>query len=199
MKLSMPTLHIAVPEYINDSLPDSEHVFQSDEEKMSFTLELCRLNIEKGNGLGGPFSAAIFDRNSNKLVSVGVNRVVGLHNSTLHAEMVAYQMAEKLQQTFNLQAEGRSYELFTSGEPCAMCLGATPWAAPTRVVYAATAADIEKIGFNEGRKPEGGVCSLEKDGIAVEGPFMRAKAVDLLALYALKYPQAIYNGGANDQ
>lgn len=195
MKLSMPSLQIAVPEFINDSLPDSEHVFRSDEEKMSFTLELCRLNIEKGEGSGGPFSAAIFDRKSNKLVAVGVNRVVGLNNSTLHAEMVAYQMAEKLQQTFNLQAGGRSYELFTSGEPCAMCLGATPWAAPTRVVYAATAADIEKIGFNEGRKPEGGVSSLQQDNITVVGPFMRAKAVELLALYALKYPQAIYNGG----
>lgn len=199
MKLSMPTIQISVPDYINHALPDSDYIFRSDEEKMEFTLELCRLNIEKGNGLGGPFSAAIFDRNSNKLIAVGVNRVVGLANSTLHAEMVAYQMAENLEKTFNLQAEGRSYELFTSGEPCAMCLGATPWAAPTRVVYAATAADIEKIGFNEGRKPEGGVCSLEKDKIKVDGPFMRAKAIELLALYALKYPQAIYNGGTNDQ
>ena len=99
-----------------------------------------------------PQGSAIFERISPghaKLVSIGCNRVVPENNSLLHGETVAIQVAQSKLQCFSLREKG-NFELFTSCEPCCMCLGATLWSGVSRIVCAATKADASKIGFDEG-------------------------------------------------
>ncbi|WP_449357388.1 nucleoside deaminase [Alishewanella longhuensis] len=104
---------------------------------MALAIELSRQNVLRGTG--GPFGSAIFEVDSGKLISVGVNRVMPLSNSSAHGEMVAIMLAEQAVQSFSLAADGVKRELFTSCEPCAMCLGGTLWSGVKRLVCAATA------------------------------------------------------------
>src|SRR5213075_1983235 len=95
--------------------------------------------------------AAVFEAQSGRLVSVGMNSVVRLNNCTLHGEMVAFMMAQQRLKSFTLSAPGMPvHELFTSCEPCAMCLGATLWSGVKRVAYGATRDDATKLNFEEG-------------------------------------------------
>lgn len=104
---------------------------------MALAVELSKRNVTKNTG--GPFGSAIFD-GENRLVGVGVNRVVPLQNSALHGEMVAIMMAQRNLKTFTLP---RTCQLFTSCDPCAMCLGATLWSGVGRLVCAASKDDAQ--------------------------------------------------------
>src|SRR5437868_13108732 len=112
---------------------DLDRTFASDEDRMRLAIRISRDNVE--HKTGGPFGAAIFERNSGKLVAVGMNSVVRLHNCTLHGEMVAFMMAQQKVKSFTLSAPGMpEHDLFTSCEPCAMCLGAALWSGVKRIV-----------------------------------------------------------------
>ena len=157
---------------------------------MALAIELSKQNVERGTG--GPFGTAIFDRSSGQLLGVGVNRVVPLTNSTLHGETVAIMMAEKALGTFTLATDtGR--ELFTSCEPCAMCLGAVLWSGVNRLVCAGVAADARAIGFDEGPVFAESYQYLENAGIEVIRGFMQPKAKAVLDDYASSGGR-IYNG-----
>src|ERR1043166_3521623 len=137
--LALPKVHVEYPEWVT-SLVDWSRAFSSDEEKMRLAIEVSRANVERGTG--GPFGAAIFERDSGRLVAVGMNSVVRLNNCTLHGEMVAFMMAQQRVKSFTLNSPSLpAHELFTSCEPCAMCLGATLWSGVRRVVYGAGRED----------------------------------------------------------
>src|SRR5262245_44499150 len=72
---------------------DWRAAYATDEAKMRLAIAVAKENVIKRTG--GPFGAAIFERQSGALVSVGMNSVVRLHNSTLHAEMLAIMLAEQ--------------------------------------------------------------------------------------------------------
>ena len=117
-----PVIHIEYPDWV-DSVIDWDRTYHGDEERMRLAIAVARENVERGTG--GPFGAAIFNA-SGHLVSVGMNSVVRFNNCTLHGEMVAFMMAQKRVRSFTLSAPHLPvHELFTSCEPCAMCLGAT--------------------------------------------------------------------------
>lgn len=126
--------------------------YTTDEEMMKVAIDLSRHNVNEGTG--GPFGCAIFETDKksgkSKIFSVGANRVTTLNNSTLHGEMVAIQFAQKKLKNFVLKdTKGdKEYCLFTSCEPCAMCLGGTFWSGVSRMVCAATKADAEAIGVS---------------------------------------------------
>ena len=147
---------------------------------MDFTIKLAQQNIKQQTG--GPFAAAIFDLKNRQLLAVGVNIVVPSHNSTNHAEMTAIILAQQSLQTFNL-AEHGDFELLTSCEPCAMCFGAMPWSGIKHLAYAATSADAESIGFDEGSKHPNWIAELEKRGINVTPEILRDKAAQVLKDY----------------
>ena len=155
--------------------------FVDDRAKMHLAIHLSKQNIEQQTG--GPFGAAIFDTKDNTLVSLGVNIVTNANCSVLHAEMVAIMLAQGELGTFDLSTKGR-YELFSSTEPCAMCLGAIPWSGVSRVVTAATEADAEAIGFNEGHKPDAGIDVLMESQIEVLTELLRSNANAVLQQYA---------------
>ncbi|MEO3866929.1 nucleoside deaminase [Rheinheimera fenheensis] len=182
------TLHL--PDWV-DEVVDWDKTYRSDEEKMALAVELSRQNVLRGSG--GPFGSAIFAIDSGKLLSVGVNRVVPLHNSTAHGEMMAIMLAEHKLQSFSLAADGIKRELFTSCEPCAMCLGGTLWSGVKRLVCAATADDARAIGFDEGPVYDSSYAYLQQAGVEVVRMVLRDEAKAVLDNY-LSRGGAIYNG-----
>lgn len=151
-------------------------------ERMDFVIAASRRNVEEQTG--GPFAAAVFESESGKLVSLGMNLVVTQGLSVLHAEIVALSLAQRKLNSFDLGGEGMPlHELFISAEPCAMCLGAIPWSGVTRVVTAARDEDVRRIGFDEGAKPRNWQESLSGRGIEVVGNVKRDEAVAVLEMY----------------
>jgi tRNA(Arg) A34 adenosine deaminase TadA len=104
-------------------------------------IELSQLGMESGQG--GPFGCVIVK--DGKIVGEGSNAVTSSNDPTAHAEVVAIRDACKNLNTFQLDG----CILYTSCEPCPMCLGAIYWARPEKVFYANTREDAAAIGFDD--------------------------------------------------
>lgn len=114
----------------------------SDDEKfMRRAIQLAKEGMN--NDLGGPFGAVIVKNNS--IIAEGNNNVTSKNDPTAHAEVVAIRKAcEKLN---SFQLDGCT--IYTSCEPCPMCLGAIYWARPARVVYGCNRQDAANINFDD--------------------------------------------------
>lgn len=145
---------------------------------MRLAITAAERSIDDG---GGPFGAVILDGRRH-IVAVGANRVIPARASCLHAEMLALLRAQQRLGTHDLGREG-ALTLFTSCAPCAMCLGALPFAGVAGVVCGARAEDAEAAGFNEGAKPADWVSALQQRGISVTTDFLREEAVAPLLRY----------------
>jgi guanine deaminase len=108
---------------------------------MSRAIQLSLENIRSGRG--GPFAAVVVK--DGKIIAEGANCVTSTNDPTAHAEVVAIREACKSLGTFEL----KGCEIYTTCEPCPMCLGAIYWARPERVYFANTAADASKAGFDD--------------------------------------------------
>ncbi len=184
------SLSLTLPGWV-DKLIDLERPYPTDEEKMSLVNSLASQNVT--NHTGGPFGAAIFERTNHRLVAPGVNLVVPASNPTAHAEIVAIGMAGARLGAYHLGDDGASPTvLATSVEPCAMCLGATPWSGVSRLIIGARDADARAIGFDEGYKPENWVETLNSRGIEVTQDVLRDEATSVLQAY-LAAGKEIYN------
>jgi len=181
-----------LPEWLNMMLSGKALLLPDPETRMRWVIELSRLNVE--NASGGPFAAAVFERETGRLLGAGVNRVEPLNLSPAHAEVMAIAFAQQKMKTYDLGANATEpTELVTSSQPCLMCLGAVLWSGVTRVVYAAPAADVSTIlGFDEGPLPREWQGELRKRGIEVQGEFLRAEAAAVLELYKNKQG-TVYN------
>lgn len=105
--------------------------------------EAIRLSVENVKNGGGPFGAVI--ARNGEIVATGVNRVTPLHDPTAHAEVSAIRAACSKLNTFDLSG----CEIFTSCEPCPMCLGAIYWAHLDRIYYGNDQKDAAAIGFDD--------------------------------------------------
>jgi Cytosine/adenosine deaminases len=183
-------LTITLPDWLSERLATPiQH--QSDENRMQFVIDLARENIARGTG--GPFAAAVFRSNDGILVAAGVNSVTRLNNAVLHAEVMALMFAQASVGSYTLRAADASYELVTSCEPCAMCLGATLWSGVQRLVCGATRDDAECVGFDEGPVFPESYAYLERRGITVVRQVLRVEAVDVLDQY-MRGGGIVYNG-----
>jgi tRNA(Arg) A34 adenosine deaminase TadA len=108
---------------------------------MARAIELAVENVRSGKG--GPFGAVIV-RNG-RVIAEGANRVTFSNDPTAHAEVVAIRAACAALGVFQLDG----CDLYTTCEPCPMCLGAIYWARPARVYFAALAADAAAAGFDD--------------------------------------------------
>ena len=182
---------LTLPSWVQQGV-DFTAPYPTDADRMGLAIRIAMENIERGSG--GPFGAAVFERDTGILVSVGVNSVVRLNNCTLHAEMVAFQLAQRRIASFTLGADGHpAHELFTSCEPCAMCLGATLWSGISRVVIAAAREDALALGFDEGPVFTESYDYLKSRGVQIERGLMRTEARAVLERYRdLGGP--VYNG-----
>ena len=179
--MRFPEVALRLPDWVGETLAD--RVYPTVEDRMRLAVELSRLNVR--HGTGGPFGAAIFERETGELLAPGVNLVVGSNCSVAHAEMVAIMVAQQTIGDFDLGGEDRPpYELVASTEPCAMCLGATPWSGVRRLVCGARDEDASATGFDEGEKPAGWVPALERRGITVVRDVLREEAASVLREYA---------------
>jgi tRNA(Arg) A34 adenosine deaminase TadA len=186
-----PVVHVEYPSWVDDVV-DWERPYRTDEARMRLAIAVARLNVERETG--GPFGAAIFERDTGRVIAVGMNSVVRLNNSALHGEMVAFMMAQQRVGSYTLAAVGgRTHEIFTSCEPCAMCLGATLWSGVKRVVYGAAREDAARLEFEEGPVFEASYQYLEERGLEIVGPLLRQEASEVLELYRARRG-TIYNG-----
>lgn len=108
---------------------------------MKEAILLAEKNLE--NNQGGPFGAIIV-KNGN-IIAKGNNQVTSKNDPTAHAEMVAIRKACEKLETFQLIG----CELYTSCEPCPMCLGAIYWARPDKIYYASSRKDAAFAGFDD--------------------------------------------------
>ncbi|MGH7464198.1 MAG: nucleoside deaminase [Longimicrobiales bacterium] len=177
----MPELRIACPPWVDDLL-DWDRPCHDDDARMRVAIACARENVTRGTG--GPFGAAVFNAGTGALVAVGINLVVPLNNSCLHAEIVAFMMAQARLDTYTLQgADLPAHELYTSCEPCAMCLGAVLWSGVRRVVWSATREDADSISFDEGPVFAASYEYLRARGISFHGGVLREEGRDVLKLY----------------
>ena len=101
------------------------------------------LSIESVANGGGPFGAVI--AKNGEIIATGVNRVTASCDPTAHAEVSAIRAAAAKLGTFDLSG----YEIYTSCEPCPMCLGAIYWARLDKMYYANNKTDAKNIGFDD--------------------------------------------------
>lgn len=183
---------LILPEWLQEYVNDQEPIMPDLEKRMQFVISLARLNIEHGSG--GPFGAAVFDMSANRLIAAGVNLVVSGNSSVWHAEIVAMILAQQAIGHYNFaKPGGPACELVTSTEPCAMCMGAIPWAGITQLVCGARDKDARSIGFDEGAKVKHWQKALRKRDITVIRDICRDQAVQVLHLYN-EQNGMIYNG-----
>ncbi len=108
---------------------------------MRQAIELALLNVDKNNG--GPFGAVVVK--DGVIIGKGANLVTVTNDPTAHAEIVAIREAAKKIGSFELQ----DCEIYTSCEPCPMCLGAIYWSRIGKLYYAATKDDAAKANFDD--------------------------------------------------
>jgi tRNA(Arg) A34 adenosine deaminase TadA len=173
---------LQLPDWLEKVMSQANHSFGTIEDRMNFVISLSRLNVR--HKTGGPFAAAIFSSEDGSLIAAGVNLVLSGKCSVLHAEIVTIMEAERKAGTYNLgSSDLPPYELVTSTEPCAMCLGAVTWSGIRKLVCGARGADAEEIGFDEGEKPAAWPEALERRGISVQRDACREQAAAVLREY----------------
>ena len=114
------------------------------QEDIAFMKEAVRLSIENvERGMGGPFGAVVVK--NGKIIARGTNQVTASNDPTAHAEVVAIRKACEVLNSFQLAG----CEIYCSGEPCPMCLGAIYWARPDKLFFATSKEDAAEIKFDD--------------------------------------------------
>ena len=113
------------------------------EEKNKFMIKAIELSIKSAETIGGPFGCVIVK--DNKIISEGSNKVTLTNDPTAHGEIVAIREACLKLNTFNLSG----CELYSSCEPCPMCLSAIYWSHIHKIFYANTRNDAKNIDFDD--------------------------------------------------
>ena len=113
------------------------------EEKNKFMLKAVELSIKSAETIGGPFGCVIVKEN--KIISEGSNKVTSTNDPTAHGEIVAIREACLKLNTFNLSG----CELYSTCEPCPMCLSAIYWSHIDKIFYANTRDDAKNIDFDD--------------------------------------------------
>ncbi|MDW8304982.1 MAG: nucleoside deaminase [Acidobacteriota bacterium] len=114
---------------------------ERDKKFMLRAIELARQGVD--SNLGGPFGAVIVK--DGRIIGEGCNRVTSTNDPTAHAEIVAIRNACLQLNSFSLEGAA----IYTSCEPCPMCLGAIYWARIKKIFYACTRKDAASIGFDD--------------------------------------------------
>ena len=114
---------------------------EQDKEFMRRAIELAQKGVDADEG--GPFGAIVV--RDGEIIGEGCNRVTSTNDPTAHAEVVAIRAACKKLNNFQLV----NCIIYTSCEPCPMCLGAIYWARPARMFFACTREDAAEVGFDD--------------------------------------------------
>ena len=141
------------------------------EYNIKFMRKAIALSVENIKNGGGPFGAVIVK--DGKIIATGVNRVTANTDPTAHAEVNAIRKAARKLRTFDLAG----CDIYTSCEPCPMCLGAVYWAHLDKMYYGNTKSDAKNIGFDD---------SFIYDEIELKPENRQVKSVQMLPEEAIK-------------
>ena len=150
-----------------------------------FMKRAIELSIESVSGGGGPFGCVIVK--DEKIVSEGSNKVTSNNDPTAHGEIVAIREACKKINNFSLNG----YELYSSCEPCPMCLSAIYWARINKIYYANTRIDAKKIDFDDSLIYSEFKKSIDKRKIPMI-QMMRSEALKAFELWNKKIDKVKY-------
>jgi len=179
-------VQLTLPEWAH-GMVDPARTWPGDEAKVALAVELSRLNIEACSG--GPFGAAVFDAGDDRVVAIGVNRVLPQHCSVAHAETMAFMLAQQSLGRARLNRDSADnvvgrYVLATSAQPCCQCYGASIWAGIDRLLIGARSDDVEALtAFDEGPLPADWMGELARRGIEVVRDIHREAACEVLRAY----------------
>ena len=188
---------LSLPDWAVAEMAKLPQVMPTLEERMAAVIRFSQLNFE--NGTGGPFAAGVFERDSGKMVVIGVNRVVPSHCSSAHAEVMTLSVAQKMLGTHDLGGPGMpAYQLVVNWLPCAMCFGAVSWSGVRSLVIAGSGPELEEItGFDEGPIHPEWDKELEKRGIELVNNVLRDEAIAVYKAFAAS-GSLVYNGRSGD-
>lgn len=178
-------VHLTLPAWVHDAV-DLGRVYASDADKVQLAIELSQRNVEAATG--GPFGAVVFGPDE-RIIAIGVNRVLPHACSVAHAEMMAYMLAQGRTQRPRLNRDADDLPispitLATSSQPCCQCYGATVWAGIDRLLIGARAEDVMALTeFDEGPLPADWIGELNARGIEVVRDIERDAARAVLKAY----------------
>ena len=150
-----------------------------------FMERAIELSIESVNNNGGPFSSVIIKEG--KIIAEGSNKVTLTNDPTAHGEIVAIRQACKKLNDFNL----KGCELYSTCEPCPMCLSAIYWAHIDKIYYANTRNDAQKIDFDDSLIYSELLTNVKKRKIPMV-PMMRDEALKVFELWDKKTDKIKY-------
>lgn len=188
---------LSLPEWAVEEHRHLPAHFLTLEDRMRAVIRFSRLNFE--NGTGGPFAAGVFERDTGKLVVIGVNRVMPSNCSSAHAEVMTLSLAQKILGTWDLGGTGMPvYQFVVNWRPCVMCYGATLWSGIRSLVIAGSGPELEQItGFDEGPIHPEWDKELAKRGIEVVDNVLRDEALAVYRDFAAS-GALVYNGRQGD-
>jgi len=180
---------LTLPDWAAAELARLPDTFPDVEDRVRLTIDLARTNFQRDTG--GPFAAAVFEEETGRLVSIGVNRVVPSGCSSAHAESMALSLAQRSLGTYDL---GRpAHQLVVNWCPCAMCCGAVVWSGVRSLVIAGSGPELELLtGFDEGPIHPSWADELVRRGIQVVDGVLRAEACAMFDEFA-RSGRIVYN------
>ncbi len=186
------SFNLDLPEWAVDKLNNLPAILPTPEDRMAAVIQFSRLNFQ--HNTGGPFAAGIFERDSGKLVVIGVNRVVPFNCSSAHAEVMAISLAQKVLGTYDLGGPGmQAHEIVVNWRPCVMCFGAVLWSGVRSLTIAGDGPELEQItGFDEGPVTPYWREELAKRGIGLIENVLRDEALIAYREFAASQ-QFVYN------
>lgn len=148
----LPIFSLKLPDWVENVVRPVD-VLAHREDRMRLAIRLASENLARGTG--GPFGAAVIERETGRVVSVGVNTVVPSGCSLAHAEAMALALAQQVAGSHDLAAPGLpAMDLICSAQPCCQCYGMVWWSGIRGLIIGARGEDVESIaGFREGPLP----------------------------------------------
>lgn len=156
---------------------------EADKEFLKMAIELSQHGMN--HDCGGPFGAVIVK--NGEVVGKGFNKVTSTKDPTAHAEVVAIRDACHYLNTFQLDG----CTLYSSCEPCPMCLGAIYWARPERLVYACTKEDAASVGFDDAFIYEE-IKQLPQNRKIITQNLLREEGINAMKMWLLKKDKKEY-------
>jgi tRNA(Arg) A34 adenosine deaminase TadA len=189
---------IALPDWMPEELPPVGTCYEALNDRMDLALTLAERNMREQTG--GPFAAALFDRESGEFIAAGVNRVVPAACSSAHAEIVAISLAQQTLGSYDLGGPDMpAMQLVVNWRPCAMCFGALPWAGIRSLVICGSDDTVERVtGFDEGPIHPQWREQLKQRGIEVVDNVLYERACRLFEAFA-ESGAPVYNGRNRQQ
>lgn len=187
------TVTVTMPGWYDDLAPQVPEVVARLEDRVALVNDLARRNVEADTG--GPFAAGVFERDSGRVVALGVNRVVPLGASCAHAEFMAITLAQAAVGSWDLGAAGLpAHQLVVNWRPCVMCFGSVLWCGVVDVVLAGAGPELEALtGFDEGPMPADWEGQLAARGISLTVDVGHDEAVAVFEAFRAR-GSLVYNG-----